>query len=84
MRKPGINELFITKLKYCHSIIIFFYVLLSSHYIHALLTYKRCCNIKINSSVGTTVVNNSILLSLIKFPVGYDFISFLILKMVLF
>ena len=57
-----------------------FSLLLSSHYISAnLLRYQRCWYIKINLSFLVYLIK----LCLMKLQVCYDFISFLILKIVI-
>ena len=73
----------ITKLSYCllFHLYLFFLVVLSSHYIRAnLLTYQRCCYIKLNL---LSLLIYSIKLSLMKLQIWYNFISFSILKIVI-
>ena len=77
-----INGILTVKLNHCllfHFYLIF--VLLSSPYIHANhLTYQRFCHTNINlSSVLIYFIN----IILMKFQVCYNFISFLILEIVI-
>ena len=79
--KPQINGLFIATLNYSLFHFYFFSVLLSSYYIHAnLLTYRRCWLMKIKLLSALMYL---IRLSLMKFQVCYNFVSFLIFKIVI-
>ena len=82
MGRPGINGLFMATLNYC--LLFHFYlfsVSISSYYIPAdLLTYQRWWHIKINLLSALIYL---IRVSVMKFQVCYNFISFLILQTVI-
>ena len=80
MGKPGINGLFIRKLNFC--VLFNYYLFLySSHYLPANhLTYQRYCHIEINL---LSVLIYFIKLSLMKFQLCYNLISFLVLQVVI-